>query len=265
MSTQIVSKEEITRLLNDWYQTIISQHVIKAKYLKSEIDNKIHHIEEDQNILIYYSLLEFRYKLLSCDTEGYEESLNKIEPLPDKAEQFLQYYYHFFKAIYSITIANHNEARKHYDLAEKLLSNIPDEIEKAEFDYMLASFYYQTTNPLLAIKYASKAKVFSKNKGYEIKHATCLNTLGLCCTKLKQFESAEEYFISALDTFKKYEQKQLINKIKHNLGLLYADQNLSELAIKHLSDSLKDNPKTTFLLAREYYKLGKHDIAKRFD
>lgn len=40
MSTQIVSKEEITRLLNDWYQTIISQHVIKAKYLKSEIDNK---------------------------------------------------------------------------------------------------------------------------------------------------------------------------------------------------------------------------------
>ena len=86
--------------------------------------------------------------------------------------------------------------------------------------------------------------------------------MGLCCTKLKQFESAEEYFISALDTFKKYEQKQLINKIKHNLGLLYADQNLSELAIKHLSDSLKDNPKTTFLLAREYYKLGKHDIAE---
>ena len=33
------------------------------------------------------------------------------------------------------------------------------------------------------------------------------------------------------------------------------------MAIKHLSDSLKDNPKTTFLLAREYYKLGKHDIA----
>ena len=56
MSTQIVSKEEITRLLNDWYQTIISQHVIKAKYLKSEIDNKIHHIEEDRiflSIILY--------------------------------------------------------------------------------------------------------------------------------------------------------------------------------------------------------------------
>ena len=71
---------------------------------------------------------------------------------------------------------------------------------------MLASFYYQTTNPLLAIKYASKAKeVFLKIKDMKL-NMLCLNTLGLCCTKLKQFESAEEYFISALDTFKKYEQ-----------------------------------------------------------
>ncbi|MEC3020354.1 tetratricopeptide repeat protein [Bacillus cereus] len=262
MSVQLVSKEEITKLLNDWYQTIISQHVIKAKKLKEEIDNKIHHIEEDQGILIYYSLIEFRYKILTCDTEGYEESLGKIEPLPEQAETFLQYYYHFFKAMYSIQVANHSDASLHYDKAEKLLEKIPDEIEKAEFDYMLATFHYQTMNPLAAINYANKAKeIFSKNEGYENKAAACLNTLGLGCTKLKQFEKAEEHFIAALDMFKKNNEEHLMNKVKHNLGLLYADQNLSELAIKYLGDSLKNNPKTMFLLAREYYKLGENEIA----
>ena len=63
MNVQTVSKGEITNLLNNWYQSIISQHVLKSTNYKKEIDNKIHQIEEDQNILIYYSLLDFRYKL----------------------------------------------------------------------------------------------------------------------------------------------------------------------------------------------------------
>ncbi|WP_242220355.1 Rap family tetratricopeptide repeat protein [Bacillus cereus group sp. BfR-BA-01380] len=262
MNTSVVPNEEISNLLNSWYQSIISQHAIKATHLKEEIDKKIFNIEENQDILTYYSLIEFRYKLLVCDTEGYEEILDKIEPLPEQAEQFLKYYYHFFKAIYENSLANHREARIHYEQAEKLLNQVTNELEKAEFDYMLASFHYQTLNPLLAISYANRAyTIFSKNEGYEVKSAACLNTLGLSCTKLKQFESAEEHFISALDTFKKYNEEHLANKVRHNLGLLYADQNLSELAVKHLRESLKDNPKTLFLLAREYYKLGKNEIA----
>ncbi|MEC3329710.1 tetratricopeptide repeat protein, partial [Bacillus thuringiensis] len=44
----------------------------------------------------------------------------------------------------------------------------------------------------------------------------------------------------------------------YNLGLLYADQNLSELAIRYLLESFEnqeDDYKTMFLLAQEYYKL----------
>ncbi|PEV45255.1 hypothetical protein CN432_20375, partial [Bacillus thuringiensis] len=53
MNVQTVSKGEITNLLNNWYQSIISQHVLKSTNYKNEIDSKIHQIEEDQNILIY--------------------------------------------------------------------------------------------------------------------------------------------------------------------------------------------------------------------
>ncbi|WP_457758456.1 response regulator aspartate phosphatase, partial [Bacillus pseudomycoides] len=55
MDTHIIAKEEIITLLSSWYNAIISQHIIKAKHLKEEIDRNIHSIEEDSNISIYYS------------------------------------------------------------------------------------------------------------------------------------------------------------------------------------------------------------------
>ncbi|MCU5764702.1 hypothetical protein OCD78_26350, partial [Bacillus cereus] len=85
MNVQTVSKGEITNLLNNWYQSIISQHVLKSTNYKKEIDSKIHQIEEDQNILIYYSLLDFRYKLLTHDVKNYKDSLEKIDCIPDQA------------------------------------------------------------------------------------------------------------------------------------------------------------------------------------
>ena len=38
---------------------------------------------------------------------------------------------------------------------------VPAEVEKAEFNYRMASFYYQTYKPLPSISYANKAKDFS--------------------------------------------------------------------------------------------------------
>ncbi|AJQ62551.1 tetratricopeptide repeat protein [Bacillus thuringiensis] len=257
MNVQTVSKGEITNLLNNWYQSIISQHVLKSTNYKNEIDSKIHQIEEDQNILIYYSLLDFRYKLLTHDVKNYKDSLEKIDCLPDQADNFLRYYHSFFKAIYSINMGDYTSAKEQYEEAEMLLKDIPDELEIAEFNYMFGSFHYHIYQPLPAIKYTTKAKeLFSKHAGYEIKVAACNNTLGLACTSLGQYESAEEHFLTALNTFNKHDEDKLSAKVKHNLGLLYADQNLSELAIKYLNGSIVNNQKTLFLLAQEYFKLN---------
>ncbi|PFV30540.1 hypothetical protein COL00_32260, partial [Bacillus cereus] len=66
MNVQVVTKEYITNLLNKWYQEMRSQNIVKAQEMKQEIDMKIRHIE-DENILLHYSLLVFRYNMLSAD------------------------------------------------------------------------------------------------------------------------------------------------------------------------------------------------------
>ncbi|MEC2439830.1 tetratricopeptide repeat protein, partial [Bacillus cereus] len=58
MNVHIQGNEQITHLLNEWYQEIRARHVDAAQLLKQEIENKIHNIEENQTILLYYSLLD---------------------------------------------------------------------------------------------------------------------------------------------------------------------------------------------------------------
>ncbi|PFW60653.1 response regulator aspartate phosphatase, partial [Bacillus pseudomycoides] len=65
MSAHIITKEQIKQILDAWYQSMLQQQVEKAKQFKQEIEDKLSSIKEDENLLLYYSLLNFRYKVLT--------------------------------------------------------------------------------------------------------------------------------------------------------------------------------------------------------
>ena len=101
--------------------------------------------------------------------------------------------------------------------------------------------------------------------GYEGTVASCETALGTARIFLKQFEKAEEHFNRSIDLLQKHNEEKLILIVRHNLGLLYATQNLSKLAIRHLSEVTEKNIahfKAVFLQAREHYKLRKTNIVK---
>ena len=64
----------------------------------------------------------------------------------------------------------------------------------------------------------------------------CDNIFGLSCIDLKQFEQAEIRLDSALNILQKYSEETLSLRVRHNLAWLYASQNLSELAMRHISE-----------------------------
>ncbi len=54
-------------------------------------------------------------------------------------------------------------------------------------------------------------------------------------------------------------KKKNITFVRHNLGLMYSGQNLSELAIRYLSEVIQELPKdykAIFIKAREHMKIG---------
>ncbi|EJV74111.1 response regulator aspartate phosphatase [Bacillus cereus] len=274
MSVLVKGNEQLTSLLNDWYQSMLSQQVLKATNLKKEIDEKISKLStepnqdcQDQNLLLYYSLLEFRYTVLTDSLSIQKNSFDTISDYDMPTDQFLRFYYHFFKAMHATFIANYTMAEEHYKQAEKILVDIPDEVEHAEFYYRIATFYHHTYNMLTSIEYANKSKeIFSKHEGYEVKAAFCNSLLGGCCIYLKQYEQAEEYLNSAIDLLKKNKEEDSLLYVRSTIGWLYSDQNMSTLAIRHLSEVTAKMPthfKAIFLEAKEHYKLGEQSAASQ--
>lgn len=168
MDHQLKTNDKITQLLNKWYQEIRAQHKKGATNLKNEIDNYINNINEDPNLLFHYSLLTFRFNVLIDHLSITPSSFQEIDSLDVPQNELLSYYYYFFKGIHATLISNNNEAWEYYEKAERLLQNIHDDLEVAEFSYRFANFYLHTYQSLLAIQYVTTAKeIFSKHNGYE--------------------------------------------------------------------------------------------------
>ncbi|MGZ9784398.1 response regulator aspartate phosphatase [Bacillus pseudomycoides] len=265
MNVSLKGNEQITSLLNDWYVEIRARHIENAHLLKKEIDEKIENISHDESLSLYYFLLDFRYKYVIDNLNVSKNSFDKIESYEIPEDSLLTYYYHFFKAIHASTIGNYNIARENYEKAERLLDIVPDELEKAEFYYKLGAFHYDVYESLQSIKYVTKAKeIFLEQENYERNTGFCENLLGMACINLKEWVLAEEHLVKAMDIFQKLKEDTFILMVRHNLGLLYASQNLSELAIRYASEVSQNKPnhyKAIFIEAREHSKLGHVEVA----
>ncbi|MGI2771385.1 tetratricopeptide repeat protein, partial [Bacillus cytotoxicus] len=98
MSTGVFAHEVIMEQLHDLYQLMLSQQLIKATQLKKEIDEKIEHIKhaeekQNQNVLLYYSLLDFKYKLLTDRLSIRKDSFDVIDSIDETNDKLTAYYY----------------------------------------------------------------------------------------------------------------------------------------------------------------------------
>ncbi|WP_439741197.1 hypothetical protein [Bacillus pseudomycoides] len=266
MSAHIVTKEQIKHLLDTWYQSMLKQQVEKARQLKEEIDNNINHVELDEDVLLYFALLNFRYNVLTDWISIKEDSFNNVESFEIPNQGYLAYYYRFFKAVYLMFVTKYKEAKEQFETAGNLLKFVPNKLEQAEFHYRLGYFYNQSYQHMSAIDCIKKAKEeFIKQPDCEINVALCENMFGLCCIDLRQFELAEETFNAALDVFQKANHKKYVLMVRNNLGLLYANQNLSELAIRHLSEVTNHSQnhfRAIYLESDENLKIGEYEKAE---
>ncbi|HDR4909232.1 TPA: aspartate phosphatase [Bacillus cereus] len=272
----ILNNKKVMKLLNEWYKVILSKQITKATRMKEEVDEKISVLMveqnrdlQDQNLLLYYSLLDYSFKVLINKSYVTRSDFDAVEKLTTKTiDEYLKYYYHFYKAVHNTMIANYMEAMEQFEEAERLLEYIPNDIEKAEFNYKLGELYYHLQQPLLTIKHVMKAKdIYKKHEDYVVNQIECDTILGLASVTLSQFEQGEELFVKCLDMAKKHNCTRLITLIQYNLGFLYAKQGISATAIRHLMDVYKcERPyhKTVFLLAREHFKLNEIEKAQEF-
>ncbi|WP_257351760.1 hypothetical protein [Pseudalkalibacillus decolorationis] len=266
MSIEVISAEEISNLLNSWYLQMRDRNLEKAHQMKVEIDEKMMKMEENQNVLLYYSLLELRHNLLMKQAENAETVFSSIEREKAETDHVLEYYYHYFKGIYCYERKHYEEAIKSYMIAEQKLTFIPDPIETAEFHYKIASVYSHHLNVITSIQHVLKAlEIYQTDENYRVRVADCKNLLGSNNILLKDYERAEVYLQEALKESQAVNCRETETISWQNLGWMYSERDMSNEAIHCLEECLPwmiehkqlyYQMKTMYLIAKENFKLN---------
>lgn len=83
-----IPSEEVAVKLNEWYKLIRAFEADQAEALKQEIEYDLEDMEENQDLLLYFSLMEFRHRIMldklmpvrDSDTKPpFSDMLNEIE------------------------------------------------------------------------------------------------------------------------------------------------------------------------------------------
>ncbi|HDR4948842.1 TPA: hypothetical protein QCR51_005460 [Bacillus cereus] len=258
MHVQVKEQEQLTNLLNEWYLKIRERNLDQSADLKDLIDSNIVDFKHTPHLMLHYYLLEFRYNYLIDNLSISVSSFDKINEFHLPQNDLILYYYYFFKGIFYNAICDYISAKECYAKAETLLRHF-DELEEAEFLYMLGYNLYDTFNGLLAFQKFSKAMdIYTKYKNTEVNQSFCHNFFGLIYTDMREFDLANKHFNFALDFFTSLHLEPLVFMVKQNLALMYVNKECPELAIQYLSDinnSILNNYKALFIEASSHIQL----------
>lgn len=90
-----IASVDVANLINRWYVHIRKREISAAVELRDEILAILDHMEEDQDLLVYFNLLDYRFKVLMEDISSREPVLSNEEKA--KTDDMLRFYFSCLK------------------------------------------------------------------------------------------------------------------------------------------------------------------------
>ncbi|MDA1474985.1 Rap family tetratricopeptide repeat protein [Bacillus changyiensis] len=277
---EVIPYDLVATKMNFWYTSLKNNWIGKAEETKKEVKQLLDNMEENQDALIYYSLLEFRHKLqfdfLSASSGGsLEERFEKFREIrkKKKLEGMLDYYYHFFTGMYYFRQRELIHALDFYRKAELQLNSFRcDELEKAEYYYKASEVYYYMKQTFFSMNYANNAyRIYHDHESYGERRVQCQFILSGNLIDRMCHEKALDNLHNALDESNNLGSGHLIGSSHVNLGICYNELEEIDKSSDHLQKALKvykeeKNPfelKALFNLA--HVKIKQAELNKALD
>lgn len=237
----IISAEQVGNHLNDWRIAIRKHDVHSAKAMYTELKELLQKMEENQEVLTYYSLLEGKYKLMLYERRGTKLKEQTEPDCPSKTNDLIEYYFYLYKALYASYKRDYASAIGLFKIAEKKLQHIPDEIEVAEFHTKIANLYMLLRQSLISLHYIQNAiDIFKSHEGYERRLAAAFVIAAANYMDIGDFIRAEDYYKKALHIADSLNDHFLTSQLYHNISILYAEAGESKKCIDALEKALSD-------------------------
>ena len=269
-----VASVNVANLINQWYVHIKKRDVSNAVELRDRIKGLLNVMEEDQDVLLYFNLLDYRFRVLMEDVAG-EPQLPPIAEDKAKTDGLLRYYHFLFKGMYESARSNYSKALNCFRVAERQLDNVEDEIEKAEFHYKLGNLYYFTKTTLLSFHHLSIAKsIYRAYEEYKTQSINCTVLLALNYIDDGRLTRAENMLKSCAERLIKMGDNHLLAAVYYDLGFLKIQEDKHEEALEYFdlsfkTDDIEKNAPIMYMQciyesARSTYKIGEVDKALKW-
>ncbi|MCY8198752.1 tetratricopeptide repeat protein [Bacillus subtilis] len=283
--TGVISSSSIGEKINEWYMYIRRFSIPDAEYLRREIKQELDHMEEDQDLHLYYSLMEFRHNLMLEYLEPLEKM--RIEEQPRLSDLLLEidkkqarltgvldYYFNFFRGMYELDQREYLSAIKFFKKAESKLIFVKDRIEKAEFFFKMSEVYYYMKQTYVSMDYARQAyEIYTAQASYDIRLTQCHSLFGANFLDLKQYDQAISHFKKAFSMAEAEQQPQLMGRTLYNVALCHNNQKDFQNAVDHLvraitvfenAEIINSLPQPYFLITQIYFNLGNLEKAEEY-
>ncbi|MCO4851217.1 response regulator aspartate phosphatase RapA [Bacillus vallismortis] len=269
---QTIPSSYVGLKINEWYTHIRQFHVAEAERVKLEVEREIEDMEEDQDLLLYYSLMDFRHRVmldyikpLGEDTSHLEfsELLEDIEGNQYKLTGLLDYYFNFFRGMFEFKQKMFVSAMMYYKRAEKNLALVSDDIEKAEFAFKMAEIFYNLKQTYVSMSYAVQAlETYQMYETYTVRRIQCEFVIAGNYDDMQYPERALPHLELALDLAKKEGNPRLISSALYNLGNCFEKMGELQKAAEYFEKSVSicksekfDNlPHSIYSLTQVLYK-----------
>ncbi|NPC92116.1 tetratricopeptide repeat protein [Bacillus sp. WMMC1349] len=260
---------EVANNLNAWYRAIRRSDTEQSIYLFEQVKPILAEMEEDREILTYFSLLEFKHKMMLYETCGQTIEHPQLSTDPN----MISYYYYLFSGAYEVYQNNYEQAIRLYKMAEKKLAHVHDEIGVAQFHDKVGKLYYYLGQNLVSLNHTRQAlDIFKSYQGHDMNLVSTYITMAGNYTEMGKYREAESYLTEALSKVRNagdhFKEMQLLE----NFGLLYSTMDKSEKSLQYLETVLSDQTYVdseyyfgaVFLMIKELFKMGEHDRAIAF-
>ncbi len=197
--TYVLRAEEVGVKITEWYSCIVARSYEEAVLMKEEVKQLLPQMENNDKMLAYYSLVDYRHNML---TSGYnknelDEELPQVEEL-ENLDHTLRYFYYFVSGQHEFMQERYRSAVKLFSQAERLLEHVNDKAEEAEFYQYTGYMYYRLNQYLLASSYMERAKYMYDQLKYVEPALNCQIVLAGIFQELHNARKSEAILLEAL-------------------------------------------------------------------
>lgn len=191
--------------INEWYRHIKRLNVTDAEILRNEVKNELDLMEEDEQVVLYFQLMEFRHEQMleyvnpSKNTVNKADYLRAVEGEGKRLTGIMEYYFNFFRGMYEFSKGEYIKAITFYRYAERKLDKVADELERAEFFFKMAEIFYHMKQTHLSMYYVEQAyHAYKANSIYQVRLIQCRFVIAGNYDDLVSYEKALPHLKLAL-------------------------------------------------------------------